>query len=259
MNVSEVSRRLRGAAVTVALAVGAVGSAHAIIYTGSWDPLFGLALPDLSFSGQASIYIPDACIARAPGSSSGFVSNFSSCTGSIASSDPMRLISAEVTLTDIRQNGPSETLDFITGAGYSIEQLAAFVRGVYIDFDSGGVGLGSLIGASTSYIGAVPGTIEASKTGGTQSNNFYLAFGPDQRPAARGFGDQNAEAPDPAAPFRTANILAVPATSGSLSDGTRSNLAQVTFRAVPEPSSVVLVLAALALLGIGGASTRPRG
>lgn len=256
MNPSKLFRRLRATAAA-ALVFGGAGSAHAIIYTGSWDPLFGPTLEFLSFSGTASIYIPDACIARGPNSTSAFISNFSTCTQSpAAGSDPMRLVSAQVTLTDIRLGGPSETLDFISGFNYTMAQLASFVLGVYIEFDVGGSDDGALVGASTQYIGAKAGTIGASMTDGTAANDFYLRFGPGSLPAPpSGFGALDGG--DPSAIYRTANILAIAQGANGPAGGTASNLAQVTF-VVPEPGSLALVIGALGALGAGSMLRRKR-
>ncbi len=255
MNPSKLFRRLRATAAA-ALVLGGVGAAQAIVYTGSWDPDFGPSLQFLSFSGTASIYIPDSCIAGGPNSSSAFVNNFSTCTQTPgAGFDPMRLISAQVTLTDKRMGGPSEVLDFITGFNYSAAQLAAFVLGVYIEFPNG-PGDGALVGASTQYIGAVPGTIEASKTNLMDPNDFYLRFGPG--PAAADWGLFGAfDGSDPSGIYRTANILAVAQGASGPAGGTASLNAQVRWDGqVPEPGSLALVLGALGALGAASLARR---
>lgn len=43
------------------------GTASAAVYTGSWDPAYGPAFPDLGWRGEARFFVPDACIARGPG------------------------------------------------------------------------------------------------------------------------------------------------------------------------------------------------
>ncbi len=52
--------------VLVALAtVGSLlglGSAQAAVYTAVWDPLYGSAFPGMNWQGQASFFVPDACL-----------------------------------------------------------------------------------------------------------------------------------------------------------------------------------------------------
>lgn len=58
---------VRKATAVAALAlvgwVGTVGSAQAAVYVGRWDPLFGGAFPDLSWSAEAQFFVPDSCLA----------------------------------------------------------------------------------------------------------------------------------------------------------------------------------------------------
>lgn len=51
---------------SLALAASA-GTASAAVYTGSWDPAYGPAFPNLGWRGEARFFVPDACIARGPG------------------------------------------------------------------------------------------------------------------------------------------------------------------------------------------------
>ncbi len=60
--------------------------AHAVTIAGKWDPSFGSGFPDLGWRGEATFFLPDACLAE-----SGWVLNSSSC-----SDFGMKLLSAEV-------------------------------------------------------------------------------------------------------------------------------------------------------------------
>lgn len=98
-------KRQACAAVVATLAIA--GSASAAQFTGKWDPAFGPAFPDLGWNGQASFYVPDACLSQ-----SGFVFNWASC-----SSMNMQLVSAEVNFYSLSQPGNTalqETLRFDT-------------------------------------------------------------------------------------------------------------------------------------------------
>lgn len=76
--------KLGGAAVAVAASLAFAAPAHAVIYTGDWDPAFGPAFPDLGWRGDATFFIPDACVGL-----SGLVFNFGQCSG-------MKILEAEV-------------------------------------------------------------------------------------------------------------------------------------------------------------------
>lgn len=96
--------RRRGAFLAL-LAVLAAPS-QAALYTGDWDPAFGPAFPELGWRGQATFFVPDACLAR-----TGWVFNFASC-----SSFGMQLVSAEVDFYDLSDPSIQETLVFGTAS-----------------------------------------------------------------------------------------------------------------------------------------------
>jgi hypothetical protein len=84
----ELSRVLnRGLAACVAV-VGmmSMAPAHAVSVVGKWDPSFGAGFPDLGWRGEATFFLPDACLAE-----SGWVLNSNSCSDS-----GMKILSAEV-------------------------------------------------------------------------------------------------------------------------------------------------------------------
>jgi hypothetical protein len=81
----KLARKLKqGSAAAGLAAVLACAPAHAAIFAGDWDPEFGDAFPDLGWRGEATFFVPDACIPL-----SGWVFNFGPCSG-------MKILEAEV-------------------------------------------------------------------------------------------------------------------------------------------------------------------
>lgn len=105
---SEIAGKLkRGAFAAIVATLAVAGSGQAAQFTGKWDPAFGPAFPDLGWNGEASFFVPDACLSQ-----SGFVFNWASC-----SSMDMLLVSAEVNFYSLSQPGNTalqETLSFDT-------------------------------------------------------------------------------------------------------------------------------------------------
>jgi hypothetical protein len=99
---SLVKRLVLGGAVAVSLA--AALPAQAAVYTGNWDPAFGAAYSQLGWKGEASFYIPDACLALGAGT----YFNASGC-----SQGAMQLLSASVSLYQLgNEANILETIDF---------------------------------------------------------------------------------------------------------------------------------------------------
>lgn len=100
------SRKALGAAlISGLLGVCGINPAQAAYFTGAWDPAFGVAFPDLGWRGEAEFFVPDACLAN-----SGWVFNFNSC-----SNWGMKILSAEVEfykLSDPTNTVFHETLEF---------------------------------------------------------------------------------------------------------------------------------------------------
>ena len=67
MNTLRLLRSLRTAALACFAAVSALGTAHAGLVTGNWDPQFGAYLPGLSWQVRAEVLVPDACSNQADG------------------------------------------------------------------------------------------------------------------------------------------------------------------------------------------------
>lgn len=106
---ASVSRRshqtLFGATLIAALIL-TVSNAQAAVYRGKWDPAFGPALPDLGWRGEATFFVPDACLSLAPG----LYSNSDAC-----SSGGMALLNAQVSFYDLSDPlTVLEVLDFDT-------------------------------------------------------------------------------------------------------------------------------------------------
>ena len=57
--------------VIVAMTAALRSPCNAVIVIGKWDPSFGPAFPDLGWRGEATFFVPDACLAK-----SGWVFNF---------------------------------------------------------------------------------------------------------------------------------------------------------------------------------------
>jgi hypothetical protein len=203
---------LMGAAAVLALS----GHAHAAQYVGKWDPAFGPAFPDLGWRGEATFFVPDACLA-----SEGFVFNSGVCSG-------MSLVSAEVEfykISDPANAAFQETLFFSTpsslviGMTISDGTLAGVLGtfGYYIDSTLPLAG-GPNTEFNLSFLNDI--ALLDFKTWGPCHHAFSLAYGSDSCVIKRGFSDLN---PPDGAPF-------------------------LTFTAVPEPATGALIVLALASL-----------
>jgi hypothetical protein len=103
----KLARKLKQGSAALAFAAGAVCAvpAQAAVFAGSWDPAFGSAFPELGWRGEATFFVPDACL-----SISGPVTNFDSCA-----SGGIELLGAEVEfykLSDPTNPAFQETLVF---------------------------------------------------------------------------------------------------------------------------------------------------
>ena len=226
---------LRGGVRALATALLFSGAAHAAIYTGSWDPNYGPSLPFLGFRGQASFFVPDACLGGGPNAGT-FVSNGNAC-----SAGQMSMLSAQVTFYDNRPAGPQETL-------FYVPPQPAFnpVFGVFIAFNPL-TGRNDVMGASTDWVG--PRTPTLAAAGGF---SFFLEFGPELLPAVEAPPTESGLAFTSAltaADYQTAR-LATAICDGPCFPNTNnvSNPGLVRFtqvNPVPEPGSLALALIAL--------------
>lgn len=100
------------ASLTMALTlmIGSVAPAHAVLYSGSWDPTFGSAYPDLGFSVEVTVFVPTACDHT---SGSFIVGNFGSgAPTSLNCAGQADVQSAEVTLYQLSNPSNTKLLDF---------------------------------------------------------------------------------------------------------------------------------------------------
>ena len=141
-------------AVVVLLAATYVTPASAVVVVGKWDPAFGSAFPDLGWSGEATFFVPDACLGE-----SGLVFNFEPC-----SNNGMKILSADVEfykLSDPTNPAFQETLAFHTPSSLVIS----------MDIENG-----VLAGLSGSLDYFVPSTLPIA---GAPYTNFVLFFDGD--------------------------------------------------------------------------------
>lgn len=192
------------------------GYAQAGLYTGKWDPAFGAAFPDLGWRGEATFFVPDACLAN-----EGFVFNSGSCSG-------MALVNAEVEFYKLSAPGDAafqETLLFsapstlVIGMTISDGMLAGVLGtfGYYVDSTLPLAG-GPNTEFNLSFLNDI--ALLDFKTWGPCPHFLSLAYSSDSCVIKRGFSDLN---PPGGAPF-------------------------ITFTAVPEPSSGALIALALVSL-----------
>jgi hypothetical protein len=81
-----IQRAFLFAAVCITATLGVAGSAQAVVYTGHWDPAYGPSFPSLGWEGDASFFIPNACLAG-----SGWIANTDPCAAGA-----MKVLSADV-------------------------------------------------------------------------------------------------------------------------------------------------------------------
>lgn len=205
----EVIERVRRGTGAIAIAAGlaCAAPAHSAIFTGAWDPAFGPAFPDLGWRGEASFFVPDACLAQ-----SGLVFNFESC-----SSFGMQLLNAEVEfykLSDPTNPAFHETLVF--------DLPSDAVLAMRIED-------GLLTGVLGSFLYSRPSTTPLAGGPYTEFVLFFeddlarLGFvsDPPKGPKTWGFSERN---PPDGSPL-------------------------ITFRVVPEPGSLLLMVFGLAAIG----------
>lgn len=200
----------------VASLVALAGHAQAAQFLGEWDPAFGSPFPNLGWRGEATFEIPDACL-----SLSGNVWNTDSC-----SSNGMRIVSAEVEFYDLAN--PSVTQETLVFDIPSTDVLSMTVSG------------GVLAGVN----GGFPYWVESNLTIAGKSD-FLLFFvdWPFMDPYAQlKYKDPRCDS------FVVCLIFGKAGFSDVQAGGSGGGNTFMTFRAVPEPGSLALMLPALGLL-----------
>lgn len=181
------------ATVAMASMFGIAAPAKAVIWSGAWDPAFGSAFPELGWRGEATFFLPDACLAE-----QGWVFNFESC-----SSFGMKILSAEVEfykLSDPTNPAFHETLSF--------DVPSSAVMSMKLDN-------GVLTGVLGSFLYSRPSTLPIA---GGPYTDFVLFFeddlarmgfvsNPPEGPRTSGFSDKS---PADGSPFITFRVVPEP-------------------------------------------------
>ncbi len=205
------------------------GKADAAVYVGTFDPSFGGNLADLGFRGQATFFVPDACLGT-----SGFVPNGDPC-----SFGAMSMTAATVDLYRFNATPLAPPPPTLTSATFA--PPAQSLVDVLLSYNLF-TGQTSLLGVNTGEVG--PQGVNVFDSGGTiYSGDIWLQFFQPQQIFNFASDFQAAVAPGSQP---GAYLLACdPRVQGTCSQ-IQSNPAQVTFVQIPEPATWGLVLAALA-------------
>ena len=212
---SKIKNTLFGAALTLAGALGAAGTAQAAIYNGHWDPAYGNIFPDLGWEASASFDVPTACLGQADGSYA--------ITGNCAG---FQVLSAEVDFYDISDASKSELESFSLDPSVNVTGI-----------DIGG---GALAGVDTDFFKYfVPSGASSSIAGGGNYSFSLLLFGGNQAQLVAVANPLTASPGCIRFPIEGADCRA----SDTAATGT------FTLAAVPEPETYALMLAGLAAVG----------
>lgn len=205
------------------------GQAHAVQFVGEWDPAFGSPFPNLGWRGEATFEIPAACL-----SLNGNVWNNDPC-----SANGMKILSAEVEFYDLdTPSVPAETLLFDIPSTSVLSMtvsggLLTGVNGLFPYFVSSSLNIAGNSDFQLSFVDLTPGL--ANLLGQPEDPFALLAY---ILPSCNhGF--------TVCMIFGKAGFSEVQA-GGSGGGGNTF----MTFRAVPEPGSLALMLPALGLLAL---------
>ena len=209
MNKNLVRTGLAAVAIGLFGALGAVSTANAAVYRGSWDPDFGAPFPDLGWSATALFNVPDACLGLGdgahllPGTCPGFA-----------------VLSAELDFSNTSLPGDPV-----------VETFALNVNAQLSGFDTTG---GQLSGVSAIFAPVIPmgGSLSIAGNG---AYAFSLSL-------SENLAQLSWVKPPTAPPFCQIQGIGECGVSANLSHGTFTPV-------VPEPETYALMLAGLAALG----------
>jgi hypothetical protein len=74
----QLSKLIRAAAAAGLTGLAGIGTTHAAVYSGSWDPAYGPALPNIGWRATADLFVPELCGANI---GSGSFNNFNFSSG----------------------------------------------------------------------------------------------------------------------------------------------------------------------------------
>ena len=112
---------LSAALVGAAATFGGTGTAHAALYTGSWDPLYGGIFPELGWSASAVFNVPAPCLALGTGTNipvTGPCAGFDVLSATVRfydKDDPGTILGSYSLDTDVIVNGINLTGGALTG------------------------------------------------------------------------------------------------------------------------------------------------
>jgi hypothetical protein len=215
---------LKRAAAAIA-AFGVIGTAHAAVYTGTWDPAYGAPFNqaglELGWKGSATFTLPDSCVAAG-----GVVTSFD-----CLAAPGMQVVNAQVQFYKLSDLSLIETLNFGSGA---------FVYSM--TFDSAL----SLTAVETSFFTSPLRPV--STFGGLQDYSFHLIFD--------GSGAQlvHTKVGIYSSPNCLTKTSDVTLCGTSFDSRTATGSTPFTFTTIqapiPEPQTYALLLAGLAAVGI---------
>ena len=206
------------ALLSAAATLGGVGTAHAAVYAGTWDPNYGGIFPSLGWQASALFEVPDACAAT-----DGF-----KLIGSCAGFD---VLSAKVELYNVAAPGT------ILGT-YALDTEVP-ITGITI-------GGGQLTGVDSSFFASFVPLLAIAGNGENVQYSFSLIL----------FGGNKAQLiyAKPAGTSPTCSNPLTPVLGAEC--GVSANAAIGVFAPVPEPETYALMLAGLGAIGFAARRRR---
>ena len=214
LSLSSLKSMLGRLVAIVAVSLGAAGSANATFVVGDWDPAYGSPFTNLGWRGTTTTSVTASCLALGP---VGFVANSLAC--------PMSLVSATVEFYAVNDLSPVpatvQTLNF-TGL--------MSVSGIQLDAVTGNLD-GVILSLSTPVAGTTALSLVGAQQASFRLEQVYSVA--DDRTYARLYWSVLNECEQEVG-------------------GVNGPKAEVKFslRTVPEPGSLLLSGAALALVGL---------